>query len=109
MAGRSDKTSQQTSGSTATVTAPKTTPARPRPRMLPPWKVLLHNDDVNDMAYVVETIRMLTPLAEHEAIERMLDAHQRGITLLLTTHRERAELYREQFASRRLTVTVEQQ
>ena len=59
------------------------------------------------MGYVVKTICMLTPLTEHKAIERMFEAHHRGLTLLLTTHHERAELYRQQFASRRLTVTVE--
>ncbi len=101
-----EKKSQDTKG---TATAAKPKPARPKPRMLPPWKVLLHNDAFNDMAYVVETIRMLTPLGEHEAIERMLEAHHRGLALLLTTHRERAELYGQQFASRRMTVTVEQQ
>jgi ATP-dependent Clp protease adapter protein ClpS len=33
----------------------------PKPRQMPPWKVLLHNDDENFDTYVVETIRMLTP------------------------------------------------
>lgn len=90
----------------ATVT-PK--PAKPDTKPLPPWKVLLHNDDVNDMPYVVETITMLTPLGRSEAAKLMLEAHLRGLVLLLTTHKERAELYREQFASRGLTVTIEQE
>jgi ATP-dependent Clp protease adapter protein ClpS len=37
----------------------------------------------------------------------MLEAHQRGISLLLTTHREHAELLHEQFHSKHLTVTIE--
>ena len=41
---------QPDSGGTVTVVKPKA--ARPRPRRLPPWNVLLHNDDVNDMVYV---------------------------------------------------------
>lgn len=28
---------------------------------LPPWRVLLHNDDVNDMLHVVNSIVDLTP------------------------------------------------
>lgn len=90
----------------AVATKPK--PAKPDSKPMPLWKVLLHNDDVNDMQYVVETITMLTPLGRSEAAKRMLEAHLRGLVLLLTTHKERAELYREQFASRRLTVTIEQ-
>jgi ATP-dependent Clp protease adaptor protein ClpS len=69
--------------------------------------VLLHNDDVNDMGYVIDTIAMLTPLKRADAAQRMLEAHLRGVTLLLTTHKERAELYKDQFASRQLTVTIE--
>ncbi len=82
-------------------------PTKSPPQQLPPWKVLLHNDDVNDMGYVVDTITMLTNLRPPEARLRMLEAHHKGVALLLTTHQERAELYRDQFASRHLTVTIE--
>jgi ATP-dependent Clp protease adaptor protein ClpS len=85
----------------------KTVPSRPRPGLLPPWKVLLHNDDVNDMLYVVETIRELTALNRQQALLRMIEAHKSGVALLLTTHREHAELLSDQFASKRLTVTIE--
>ncbi|MFN3167407.1 MAG: ATP-dependent Clp protease adaptor ClpS [Phycisphaeraceae bacterium] len=74
---------------------------------LPPYNVLLHNDDHNDMRYVVLTILDLTPLKEFEAMRRMFEAHQRGLALLLTTHKERAELYRDQFKAKGLTVTIE--
>lgn len=76
-------------------------------RQLPPYKVLLHNDNVNDMEYVVRTIMELTYLGKLEATQRMLEAHERGQSLLLVTHRERAELIAEQFASKSLTVTIE--
>ena len=76
-------------------------------RSLPPYKVLLHNDDVNDMLFVVEKVVELTPLTLEEAVERMLEAHQAGVALLLVTHRERAELYAEQFATYDLTATIE--
>ena len=82
-------------------------PAPPAVDRLPQWKVLLHNDDVNDMGYVVETITTLTNLNRHAAFRRMLEAHNARVAMLLMTHREHAELLQEQFQSKRLTVTIE--
>jgi ATP-dependent Clp protease adaptor protein ClpS len=87
--------------------ARKSAPKKQPPKHLPPWKVLLHNDDKNDMLHVVQTIVQLTPLKEQEALLRMKEAHETGVALLLTTHKERAELYLEQFQSKSLTVTIE--
>ncbi|MEM1012958.1 MAG: ATP-dependent Clp protease adaptor ClpS [Planctomycetota bacterium] len=96
-------------------TEPKTKPAskkspkrRPkRPGQLPPYRVLLHNDDVNTVEAVVLTVLELTPLTEMAAIRVTLEAHKRGLSLLLVTHKERAELYVEQFKSKLLKVTIE--
>ncbi len=96
---------QAPGGTTATSQRPRS--AQPHPKRLPPWRVLLHNDDVNDMPYVVDAIIALTTLNRHDALMRMMEAHQRGISLLLTTHREHAELLSEQFRSKRLKVTIE--
>ncbi len=97
-------------GGTATL-APKSktkpTPKKGPPGLLPPWKVLLHNDDKNEMLFVVETIVALTPLNAQDAQERTIEAHKSGVSLLLTTHKERAELYEDQFKSKGLTVTIE--
>ena len=82
-------------------------PARPKRRQLPPWRVLLHNDDVNDAVFVVHTITELTSLRREEATLRMVEAHKTGVALLLSTHREHAELLVEQFQSKKLTVTIE--
>jgi ATP-dependent Clp protease adaptor protein ClpS len=86
---------------------PKAKAGQSAPRLLPPWKVLLHNDDLNAMDKVVEIIYTLTPLNREQALARMQEAHNAGSALLLVTHRERAELYVEQFQSCRLTVTIE--
>ncbi len=88
-------------------TATAIRPAPPRARRLPPWRVLLHNDDINEMLYVVTTIQQLTAVTRSDAVECMLEAHKSGVGLLLTTHREHAELLEDQFASKRLTVTIE--
>lgn len=87
--------------------ATETEVAPPKAGTLPPHKVLLHNDDVNEFTYVIGAIVKLTPLSRDEAIQRTIEAHETGISLLMVTHKERAELVQEQFASCNLTVTVE--
>lgn len=87
--------------------AKKRAPKKSPPKHLPQWKVLLHNDDVNVVEYVVSTIVMLTPLDEQQATVRTVEADKTGVALLLVTHKERAELYQEQFQSKGLTVTIE--
>jgi len=74
---------------------------------LPPFRVLLHNDDVNDMGYVVRTLIELTPLDKTRSIEVTLEADATGVALLLVTHKERAELYQQQLKSKGLTATIE--
>ena len=83
-------------GATATKPAPKKNP----PGLLPPWKVLLHNDDKNDVQHVIGTVVELTPLNKQEALARTTEAHKTGVSLLLVTHKERAELYQDQFQSK---------
>ena len=96
-------------GSTATKPkrARKPSPRKRPPQALPPWKVLLHNDDKNTVDYVVSTITQLTALNEQDATQRTVEADKTGVALLLTTHKERAELYQEQFTSKGLVVTIE--
>jgi ATP-dependent Clp protease adaptor protein ClpS len=100
---------QQPSGEAGTgmtsVAAPELAPVRMD--RLPPWRVLLHNDDINTPKEVAESIVELTPLNMQRAIECMLEAHTTGVSMLLVTHRERAELFQDQFISKRLTVTIE--
>jgi ATP-dependent Clp protease adaptor protein ClpS len=76
-------------------------------RLLPQYKVLLHNDEVNEASYVVRSLIEITHLAKIEAQKRTIEAHHLGIALVLVTHKERAELYVEQLLSRGLTVTME--
>lgn len=96
-------------------TNPATTPVAPptpspRPGAtdhLPPFKVLLHNDDVNAFDDVMLAVRQLTPLNTARVFKVVYEADEKGVALLLVTHKERAELYVEQFKSKRLTVTIE--
>ena len=78
-----------------------------RCQQLPPFRVVLHNDDVNTFDHVIVTIVKLTPLEPTQAVERTLEAHETGCSTLLSTNRERAELYVEQFTSAGLIATCE--
>ncbi|HSU69280.1 MAG TPA: ATP-dependent Clp protease adaptor ClpS [Tepidisphaeraceae bacterium] len=107
-----EKEKQSTDDNSNTATAKpkraaKRAPQKKPPQQMPPWKVLLHNDDKNEMHFVVNTVVELTPLNEQEAEIRTVEAHKTGVALLLTTHKERAELYQEQFTSKGLIVTIE--
>lgn len=97
--------------STPTIEKPKVEaavkPAPPQVDKLPPFHVVLHNDDVNDFGYVVMSLISVTPVREKEAVQITMAAHTRGRCLVLTTHKERAELYRDRLASRHLTATIE--
>ena len=111
-AGESSSGSSSSSSSSSSAVAKpkrarKTTPKKKPPQPLPPWKVLLHNDDKNDFGYVIGTITQLTSLNEQDAELRAVEADKTGVALLLTTHKERAELYQEQFTSKGLVVTIE--
>jgi ATP-dependent Clp protease adaptor protein ClpS len=108
----SEGASKSNGGKGATATAKPKRAAKPAPKqkppqMLPPWKVLLHNDDKNEVGFVVITIVELTTLNEQDARQRTDEAHKTGVALLLTTHKERAELYKDQFESKGLTVSIE--
>ena len=106
--GQQEAAAEQTEGTTTAV-APIKKPAPPKrtPKMLPPFKVLLHNDDKNTFEHVIQSILRLTPVEFDDAVRKTLEAHETGVSLLLVTHRERAELYLEQFISLSITVTIE--
>jgi ATP-dependent Clp protease adaptor protein ClpS len=93
--------------STATVQHEKPASSKRKPRQLPRFKVLLHNDDVNHFEHVILSIMKLTPLSEQDALLRTIEAHESGVSLLLVTHQERAELYLDQFMSVKIMVTIE--
>ena len=98
---------QERNGTALATPSRRPVPSKREPGQLPPYRVLLHNDDQNDIEHVVRSIVQLTPLQKEEAVQRMVEAHKTGVALLLVTHQERAELYQEQFASLSLTVTIE--
>ncbi len=74
----------------------------------PLYKVLLHNDPVNTMEYVVLTLRQVVPqLSDQDAMAVMLEAHNTGVGLVLTCDLEPAEFYSERLNAKGLTSTIE--
>ena len=74
---------------------------------LPRFAVVLHNNEATDLMDVVRAIMELTHFCRAEATNKMWEAHHSGRSLLLKTHRERAELFVEQFAAKGVKATVE--
>ncbi len=99
--------SNTTGAAVAVAPAKRPIPTRREPKQLPPYKVLLHNDDVNTFEHVIGSILKVTTIQAEEAVLKALEAHEAGLSLLLVTHKERAELYVEQFITFQLTVTIE--
>jgi ATP-dependent Clp protease adaptor protein ClpS len=86
----------------------RTTREEERVAILPPYSVILHNDDVNEMNYVVQSLLMCVPeLDSGHAAEIMIEAHLNGKAHVITCPLERAELYRDRLQSRGLTATIE--
>ena len=76
--------------------------------VLPPWSVILHNDDHNDMLYVVRSLMRSVPkLGATRATQIMLEAHNKGKAVVTTCPLELAELYRDRLESCGLTATIE--
>jgi ATP-dependent Clp protease adaptor protein ClpS len=73
----------------------------------PPYRVVLANNTALALMLVVQIVMEITHLCRAEATHKMWEAHHNGRSELLTTHKERAELFVEQFADRGLTVTIE--
>ena len=74
----------------------RTAPAKPVPRRLPPYHVVLHNDDDHTYEYVIE---MLGRLFGHSRVKAFLLATEvdtAGRVIVDTTTKERAELKRDQ-------------
>ena len=79
-----------------------------RPLILPPYAVILHNDDTNEMLYVVRSIVLCVPeVSPDQAFAIMFEAHERGKAVVIVCPLERAELYRDRLESRGLTATIE--
>lgn len=81
---------------------------RLRTKLLPPYNLILFNDDYNEMPYVVAVLlRTINRLSPREAEQIMLTAHLTGSAVVVTCPKETAEHYQERLLSYGLTATIE--
>jgi len=77
-------------------------------RLIPPYRVVLHNDDHNSMDHVIISLTRCVPsLTIEEAAEIMLQAHNHGQATVIECPKEAAEHYRDRLESCGLTATIE--
>ena len=76
-------------------------------RLLPRYKVLLHNDDTTPMDRVCAVIAKVFKFEALKCIALMMEAHRTGVALMVVEPKEHAEFHQEQLQSYGLTATIE--
>ena len=98
---------EQSNSSNSVVLDKKTEPKKTKS---PKYKVLLHNDPVNSMEYVTMSLREVVPqLSEQDAIAIMLEAHNKGVGLVIICDLEPAEFYSESLKSKGISSSIEKE
>jgi ATP-dependent Clp protease adaptor protein ClpS len=81
---------------------------RLRAKLFPPYKVILFDDDYNEMDYVVAALlHTVNDLSRQEAERIMLTAHLTGSAIVVVCPKEIAEYYQERLLNYGLTATIE--
>jgi len=81
---------------------------RQRAWLLPPYKVILLNDDDHEMDYVVAVLlHLLTHLTHPDAYQIMFTAHLTGSAVVTVCPKELAEYYQERLSNYGLGATIE--
>jgi ATP-dependent Clp protease adaptor protein ClpS len=65
----------------------------------PPYAVVLHNDDVNTMDFVIAVLRLVFGYTVERCVELMLEAHEKGRSVVWVGPLEVAELKADQIKS----------
>ena len=78
---------------TKTKTKPST---RPKPKHLPPFNVVLLDDDDHSYEYVIEMLGVIFAYQPEKAFKLAKEVDESGRVIVLTTHKEYAELKRDQ-------------
>lgn len=71
------------------------------------WNVIVHNDPVNLMSYVVKVFMKVLGFPVELAEKHMLEVHHKGRSIVWTGQREKAEFYVQQLHSYLLLATLE--
>lgn len=76
--------------------------------LIPQYRVLLHNDDVNTMHFVVACLIKVFGFNESQAFAVMYEAHLKEVALCITEPFEIAELHRDRLIAFGLLSTIEE-
>ena len=68
-------------------------------RTIPPWNVVLLNDDDHSYQYVIEMLQAVFGFTPERGYLHAVEVDATGRTILITTSREHAELKQEQVHS----------
>ena len=71
------------------------------------WSVVVWNDPVNLMSWVVFVFMKVLGFNKEKATKHMLEVHHTGKSVVARETRERAEFFYQQLQSYGLTVTIE--
>jgi len=72
-----------------------------------PWNVVVHNDPVNLMSYVVRVFVKVFDFSQEKAEKHMMEVHKKGRSIVWSGGRERCELYVQQLHAYLLLATLE--
>jgi len=73
-----------------------------------PWNVIVWDDPINLMDYVVYVFQRLFGMSVEDATRHMLEVHNEGRSVVASTERERAEFYVGRLHGYGLQATMEQ-
>ncbi|MHB8620522.1 MAG: ATP-dependent Clp protease adaptor ClpS [Chloroflexota bacterium] len=76
-------------------------------KLLPPYHVVVHNDDVHTFDDVARALHLVLGVSLKQGLEMAGVVHNQGHCIVATKPKEVAELYRDQLESYQLTVTIE--
>jgi len=73
-----------------------------------PWNVVVWNDPITMMNYVVYVLQKLFGISRERATQLMLEVHQQGRSIVATVDREKAEYYVSRLHGFGLQASLEQ-
>jgi ATP-dependent Clp protease adaptor protein ClpS len=73
----------------------------------PPWRVVVLNDPVNLMNYVVMVFRKVLGFNQTRAVKHMREVHEKGRSVVWAGNREQAENFAYQLQHWRLQTVLE--
>lgn len=71
-----------------------------------PWNVLVYDDPVNLMSFVTLVLRRVFGYPREKAEALMLEVHRRGLSVVWSGEKEKAELYVQQLQAHQLLAAM---